>query len=306
MFTEAPEPEIDTSALSLAAPPALTPEVMPAAAVTSSPSSSTTAFASSPDISALVGGLAQAQLAFAAIDKNQTADVQSRREGARSYKYNYADLASVLAAVRPALASNGIALLQAPFARVGSIAVTTLIAHTSGQWIRNDLAMRLDATDPQALGSAITYLRRYALQALLGVAPEDDDDGAGASSKPAVQQPQRASAVPADVRGAAHAPSNGNGHPSPPRPPAPVVPATPSGLPLKRLQKKETAGGEPYWVMEFGDGAQAITFSTTWGGKLEGWFLNHVPLGTPKTHKGTGKNAQFTYLDDVQPIGGGR
>jgi hypothetical protein len=60
--------------------------------------------------------------------------------------------------------------------------VTTLLAHKSGEFIRNDLTLPVDSLDPQAIGTAITYARRYALQALLGIAPEEGDDDAQAAS----------------------------------------------------------------------------------------------------------------------------
>lgn len=134
----------------------------------------------------LMMALALAQGQFQDIEKNQTADVQTRREGARSYKYEYADLAAIMASVRPALSSNGIALLQMPSVRRGAVVVTTMICHgQSGQWFAVDLAVALENLDPQAVGSATTYARRYGVTSLLGLAAFDrDDDGAAAGVKP--------------------------------------------------------------------------------------------------------------------------
>jgi hypothetical protein len=56
--------------------------------------------------------------------------------------------------------------------------VVTTLAHETGQWVRGRLALPLAKTDPQGIGSAITYGRRYALAAMVGVAPEDDDGNA--------------------------------------------------------------------------------------------------------------------------------
>jgi hypothetical protein len=68
----------------------------------------------------------------------------------------------------------------------GAVVVTTLLAHASGEWIETRLAMGLESTDPQAIGSALTYARRYGLCALVGVAPGDvDDDAAAAMPAPA-------------------------------------------------------------------------------------------------------------------------
>ena len=92
------------------------------------------------------------------------------------FKTRYADLASVWEACRAALSANGIAVIQAPtIDSEGNVCVETLLCHSSGQWMRSDLSVRPAKADAQAVGSVITYLRRYALAAMVGVAPEDDD-----------------------------------------------------------------------------------------------------------------------------------
>jgi hypothetical protein len=101
------------------------------------------------------------------------------------YKSKYADLASVWDACRDALTSNGLSIAQSPETTFpdgrAEVAVTTRLMHLSGQWLEGTVAARLDKTDPQAVGSAVTYLRRYGLQSMVGVAPEDDDGEAAAS-----------------------------------------------------------------------------------------------------------------------------
>lgn len=157
----------------------------------------------SDQIDQLAVALAKAQLKFDAIVKNQEAEIQSRREGARSFSYDYADLAAVLAIVRPVLAEEGIAVLQLPNNGNGVVTVSTLLVHgTSGQFIRNNLSLETGPiVDPKALGSALTYLRRYALLSIVGVAPEDDD-GAAASGERRPDPPKpaerRSSQRPAD------------------------------------------------------------------------------------------------------------
>lgn len=91
----------------------------------------------------------------------------------------YAGLDSVWEAIRPALTENGISVVQAPSAVGKTVSMTTLLLHTSGQWIKN-AGLSTDARDasPQAIGSGVTYLRRYDLSAMTGVAPEDDDGNA--------------------------------------------------------------------------------------------------------------------------------
>jgi hypothetical protein len=91
------------------------------------------------------------------------------------FKSNYADLASVWDAIRQPLASHGLSVVQMPIADGPRVTVTTLLMHTSGQWISSDLTITAKEDSPQAVGSAITYARRYALQSVAGVAPEDDD-----------------------------------------------------------------------------------------------------------------------------------
>lgn len=93
------------------------------------------------------------------------------------FKSRYADLASVWDAVRKPLSDNGLAVIQTTadsgFSPV--VKIITILAHSSGQWIRGELLVNPGKNDAQAMGSAITYGRRYALQAIAGVAPEDDD-----------------------------------------------------------------------------------------------------------------------------------
>lgn len=92
------------------------------------------------------------------------------------FKQNYADLASVWDACREPLSKHGLSVAQTT--RVGEsgepVIVTTLM-HTSGEWITGELLVKPVKTDPQSIGSAITYGRRYALSAMVGIAPEDDD-----------------------------------------------------------------------------------------------------------------------------------
>lgn len=139
------------------------------------------------EIGALYGALAEAQAAFDPVLATLEADVRMKAGG--SYKYAYAPLVEVLRAVRPKLAEAGIAVMQFPFTRQGSVLVRTRLGHKSGQWLENELAVAAVSVAPQDIGSAITYARRYALMSILGVAPDDDDDGAGA---PAQQEPPRA------------------------------------------------------------------------------------------------------------------
>lgn len=111
------------------------------------------------------------------------------------FKSSYADLATVCEAIRQPCSDNGLCVLQEPSMEGDRAAVTTIILHSSGQYIRSWLELPLAKQDPQGLGSAITYGRRYALVAIFGIAPEDDDGNAAsarqgeAAKKPAQRAP---------------------------------------------------------------------------------------------------------------------
>lgn len=118
------------------------------------------------------------------------AKAQGAIEGAKKdsqnpfFKSSYADLASVWDACRKPLSDNGLAVVQIPLVGMGEdVLLQTVIAHSSGEWISGVMSMKPTKTDPQAIGSTLTYLRRYCLSAFAGIAPEDDD-GNAASEKP--------------------------------------------------------------------------------------------------------------------------
>jgi hypothetical protein len=146
-------------------------------------------------MSATIGKLAEA-----------LAKAQAEMEGAAKdstnphFRSKYADLASVRDACRP-LAKYGIAHLQPTRADGPHVTVTTVLIHASGEWISEDLTLTAGQNTPQAVGSAITYGRRYGLAAMVGIAPEDDDGEAA--------EPRNATAL---------------GVPAPPSKPAPAKP----------------------------------------------------------------------------------
>lgn len=146
----------------------------------------------SATIMALATALAKAQGEIRGALKDSEVDMQLKRkdgsEGQR-IKLRYADLASVWDACREPLAKNGLSIVQLPSTDGPWVRLTTLLLHESGEWISNDLDLQAENGSPQKLGSAITYARRYALSAMVGIAPEEDD-GAAASGT-AVHQEQR-------------------------------------------------------------------------------------------------------------------
>jgi hypothetical protein len=102
-----------------------------------------------------------------------------------AFKSSYASLESVIDTARPALQSANLAFTQAPGALVdGAIEITTMLMHTSGQWLRSTLHVPLSKRDPQGVGSAITYGCRYTLMATLGLPPVDDDGEAAMDRTP--------------------------------------------------------------------------------------------------------------------------
>jgi hypothetical protein len=99
------------------------------------------------------------------------------------FKSKYADLASVWDACRKPLADNGLSVVQLPGGDGQTLSVTTILMHESGEWIEGTMTMTPTKNDPQGVGSCLTYARRYALAATVGISPEDDD-GNAASAKP--------------------------------------------------------------------------------------------------------------------------
>lgn len=115
-----------------------------------------------------------------------------------AFKSKYADLGACLDAVDDALLANGIALMQETFMDETGVTVETVFIHESGEIMRGGrLHVPASKQDPQGYGSALTYARRYSLQAACGIAPEDDD-GNSASKTPARQE--RPSAPVIDVK----------------------------------------------------------------------------------------------------------
>lgn len=128
-------------------------------------------------INEIATALSKAQAAIAGAVKDKTNP---------HFKSDYADLASVWDACRKPLTDHGLSVAQTAATEEGRVGVTTILMHSSGQWIRDSLVMKPTKDDPQGVGSCITYARRYALAAMVGVAPEDDDgNAASAKGKPA-------------------------------------------------------------------------------------------------------------------------
>lgn len=99
------------------------------------------------------------------------------------FKSKYATLTSLWESARAALSANGLAVTQVTdFDANGEIVLLTTLLHSSGEWIGGVYPVRGKDNTPQALGSALTYARRYAFGALVGLTSDDDDDGNGAQN----------------------------------------------------------------------------------------------------------------------------
>lgn len=133
----------------------------------------------------LNAALAKAQAVFEAAEKSalnpafKDANNKAKKDGTK-----YADLSSVVAATRPALTSNGLAVTQEPLeAPEGWVKVRTVLLHESGEERSSVLMLPCTQKTPQAYGSAITYARRYSYSSMVGVVADEDDDGNAASGK---------------------------------------------------------------------------------------------------------------------------
>ncbi len=105
------------------------------------------------------------------------------------FKSKYADLASCWDACRSALTKNGLSVAQVTTVTDGKLYLLTRLLHDSGQWIEGQTPVTPKDDTPQAMGSALTYSRRYALTAMVGVAQVDDDGNAG-SGKGEIHSPK--------------------------------------------------------------------------------------------------------------------
>jgi hypothetical protein len=141
----------------------------------------------SETIGELAKALAQAQGEMHAASKDATNP---------HFKNRYADLASVWDACRAPLARHGLSVSQLPSRREdGSVLLTTLLMHSSGEFIGSYLSARPAQENPQVIGSILTYLRRYALASIVGVVSGEDDDAeaATAPTRKATPEPARPS-----------------------------------------------------------------------------------------------------------------
>jgi hypothetical protein len=135
---------------------------------------------SSPSIAALATALAKAQIELTNPDKSLIGTIEPRRGEGGARQFRYAPLSSGLEIVRKTLGQHEIATVQttAIDQAAGVVNLTTVLAHSSGEWIASDwpICSVAETERPHRMGAALTYARRYALFTLVGIAGEDDLD----------------------------------------------------------------------------------------------------------------------------------
>jgi ERF superfamily len=177
---------------------------------------------SSESVAALASALAKAQAELVNPEKSLTATIRPAWPGERERSFRYAPLASGLDIVRSTLGRHEIATVQttAIDPAAGMVNLTTMLAHASGEWIASDwpVCPVAELVNPQRMGAALTYARRYALFTLVGIAGEDDLDAPNLCDAPA---PSPSSSVvdrvvrPRDDRSRVPPRPPGNGHGGP-------------------------------------------------------------------------------------------
>ena len=135
---------------------------------------------SSPSIAALATALAKAQIELTNPEKSLIGTIEPRRGEGGARQFRYAPLSSGLEIVRKTLGQHEIATVQTTAIDqvAGIVNLTTVLAHSSGEWIASDwpVCPIAETERPHRMGAALTYARRYALFTLVGIAGEDDLD----------------------------------------------------------------------------------------------------------------------------------
>lgn len=127
----------------------------------------------SPEITELLKAISQAQGEFEHASKSSINP---------HFKNKYADLSEVISTVKPILNKHGLCVVQAIGDDNGAPTLTTMLGHSSGQWMRSTTRMLVEKNTCQGVGSSVSYYRRYCLASILGIS-QADDDGQTASSR---------------------------------------------------------------------------------------------------------------------------
>lgn len=137
----------------------------------------------------LATALVKFQSVVPVIPKNQTAKIPMKSGG--SYSYKYADLADIWEAIRKPLKDNGLAVTQMLKSNETTDFIVTKIWCDNGETEQEEFAIPTSGKTPQEVGSVVTYYKRYALGAALGISTEEDDDGASGNTKPEKKEPAK-------------------------------------------------------------------------------------------------------------------
>src|SRR6266700_1517877 len=160
---------------------------------------------SSPSIAALSTALAKAKIELTNPEKSLIGTIEPQRGQGGLRQFRYAPLSSGLEIVRKTLGQHEIATVQttAVDQAAGIINRTTVLAHSSGEWIASDwpVCPVAETATPHRMGAALTYARRYALFTLVGIAGEDDLDAPDIGAAPKPDTDQRGGAAGQSVNG---------------------------------------------------------------------------------------------------------
>src|SRR5215813_4343736 len=178
---------------------------------------------SSESVGALASALAKAQAELVNPEKSLTATIRNAAPGEGERTFRYAPLSSGLDIVRKTLGQHEIATVQttAIDQASGLVNLTTVLAHASGEWIASDwpVCPIAEMANPQRMGAALTYARRYALFTLVGIAGEDDLDAPDLCAAPPTTAARTGTesviergANPTEPRGELRFPPRGDGN----------------------------------------------------------------------------------------------
>lgn len=126
------------------------------------------------------------------------------------FNSEYASLGSYILASKTILSKHGLAVIQGPLTHDGRLYLITTLAHASGQWFRSETPILSEKQTAQGMGSGISYARRYALSAIVGLADKDDD---GSIASLEGSDVSRSTVKPPQVSHSHHGPTNGGGGP---------------------------------------------------------------------------------------------
>ena len=209
------------------------------------------------------------------------------------FKSSYTDLSAMCETLYPLLAAEGLSVVQGG----DGSTLDTLLLHESGEWIRTSLTMP-NETNPQKLGSVITYFRRYALAAIVGAVSEGEDDDANAASHPPAR-PSAPSPANRPAPESAARPATAAAAPSPASGSGPALHVKTIDV-SEGVYKSGQRQGQPYkrFTVTFDDGTRCSTFSET-----DAAILKNAKSGGLPVEATFEKVGNFTNLVSVKVAG---